>query len=163
MDLGTALIGAIFLGLVFLPVALMMLSKNKKQKALLQLLHNAAQQYGGKVTKHEFIGDFAIGIDQDKGFVFYVKKTEENVLEEFVNLREMKSCNVVNMSKSDGSYKTIQRLELCFKPLAKNRSEINLSFFDAGANNQINEELKSIESWSRLINDYFASSVKKAS
>ena len=163
MDLGTAIIGVFFLTLVFLPVILMTQSRKKKEKIMLQFLRNAAQQQNAQISKHEFFGDFAIGIDQTKGFVFYVNEAGKNEKGEFVNLREMKSCNVVNISNSDGSYKTIQRLDLCFKPLAKNGSEINFSFFDASSNNQIHEELKSIESWSRMINEYLASPLKKAS
>ena len=153
MDLGTAIIGAVFIALVFLPLVIMILNGKKKEKKMLQLLRNAAHQKNGQVSKHELFGDFAIGIDESKNLVFYVKQSGSTVLEEFVRLAEIQSCKVLNSSKSVGEYKTVEQLDLCLTSSTKNRSEIKLPFFAAGANNQIREELKSIENWSKMIND----------
>ncbi len=153
MDLGTAIIGAFFISLVFLPIVLMVLNGKKKEKKMLQLLHSAAHQQNGHVSKHELFGDFAIGIDDSMNLVFYVKQSGNTVLVESVNLAEIQSCKVLNSSKFYGEYKTVEQLDLCLTGNAKNRIEIKLPFFAAGSNNQIREELKSIENWSRTIND----------
>lgn len=154
MELGTTIIGVIFLVLAFSPVFLMSIRRKKKEKALLQTLAQVANRQNCKVSKQEYFGEFAIGIDESNDAVFYVKKTNDTLIEEFVYLAAVQECRVLNISNSSNSFKRIDKLDLSFMPREKNKAEIKLTFYSADSNTQIFEELKSIENWSRIIKDH---------
>lgn len=160
MELGTIIIGAIFLALAFSPVLLMRQSRKKLEKAMLQSLAQVATRHKGSLSKHEFFGDFAIGIDESNHMVFYVKQDRDKLEEAVVNLADMQDCKVSNISKTikskgdSGSYTVIDRLDLSFIARDKNKPERRLAFYSAAGSNQLNGELKSVEEWSKIVRNH---------
>ena len=73
----------------------------------------------------------------------------------------MKDCSVLNVSKTikskDGNYTIVDRLDLSFTPKEKNKAGVQFAFYHSDSNNQINEELKSAENWSRIVKDQLKS------
>jgi hypothetical protein len=161
MDLGTLIIGVVLIVMAFLPIVVVSFHRKNKEKAMLQSLTQVANQQQSILSKHEYFGDFIIGIDEQKHVIFYVKKAKEKLIEAIVNLSDMKDCSVLNVSKTikskDGNYTIVDRLDLSFTPKEKNKAGVQFAFYHSDSNNQINEELKSAENWSRIVKDQLKS------
>ncbi len=89
MNLDNIIIAAIAITICVVPFILMDRSRKKKQKRTLQSLINLANQKNCNISKYEICGDFIIGIDEIERFVFFFKKLEDKVVEQFINLAEI--------------------------------------------------------------------------
>ncbi|HET6245272.1 MAG: hypothetical protein H0V01_02025 [Bacteroidetes bacterium] len=135
MDLGSAIIGAILIAICIVPFILMSRGRKKREKQILQSLTDIAVQHNCQISQHEFCGDFVIGIDEAKNFVFFHKQRKDRVIEQFIDLAKIQNCKVINSNQTitnkDGNYKVIDKLELSFIPIAKEKTEITLEFFNS--------------------------------
>lgn len=158
MNLDNIIIAAIAIAICVIPFILMGRSRKKKQKRTLQSLINLANQKNCKISKYEICGDFIIGIDETKRFLFFYKKLEDKVVEQFINLAEILSCRVKNTTRTvaynNENQHVIDKVELGFIPYDKNKNEILLEFFDADTNMQLSGELQLVEQWFNLTNSY---------
>lgn len=159
MDLGSALMGAIAIIICVLLYILLNRNKKKREKLFLQPLLKMAAQNNCQIHKHEIFGNFAIGMDETKNFVFFHKLANDEVIEQSVDLGEIQSCKVINTSRmlksrDGGSQKVIDRLQLSFIPLTKTKPGIKMEFFNSEVSIRLNGELQLIEKWSKLINDH---------
>ncbi|MDD4150972.1 MAG: hypothetical protein PHE33_13190, partial [Bacteroidales bacterium] len=117
-------------------------------------LNNIANQQHCSISKHEICGDFIIGIDEVNKYVFFLKNLNEKVVEQCVNLAEIRNCKIKNTARTVANQSVIDKLELSFIPIDKNKKEIALEFFNTDINMQLGQELRSVEQWSNFINDY---------
>jgi hypothetical protein len=151
MDLGSAIVGIIFLLLCVLPFILMSRSRKKREKILMQSLSKIATDNNCNISQYELFANFGIGVDIEKPAVFFYRKTGESVSEHYVDLKEFLSCKVLNVSRSltskSGNQKVIDKLELAFTSADKNKPQIRLEFFDANVTPQLFGELQSIQKW----------------
>lgn len=158
MDLGNTVTGIILVAICVVPVVIVEHNRKKRERKTLQSLINIANQQNCKVSKHEICGDFVIGIDESKKNVFFSKQTKDEVINQFVNLAEIKNCIVQNATRrivnKDSTTNVVDKLELNFIPLDKSKNEITMEFFNSEINTQLNGELQSFERWSKLINSY---------
>ncbi|MEX2369845.1 MAG: hypothetical protein WD578_02475 [Bacteroidales bacterium] len=156
LELGSAIVGAVSIALVALPVVLIGSSKRKKEKHFKVLLSEFAAKHDCKLDFHEISGNLAIGMDTSRNFVFFCAETNEQVNEQIVDLGKIQNCKVIKTSSmvrnKEGNQQVIDRLELSFIPMAKAQPEIRLEFFNADVNLQLYGELQAAEKWSKLIN-----------
>ncbi len=157
MNLGTAITGAIFIAIFMLPFIFMLNGRKKKEKQLLQSILNIANNHHCKITKQEISEEFAIGLDETRNQLFFLKNTTDKEIKQHINLAEIKSCKVVKTGHADGnkdnSYKSIDKLDLHFSFLNKNHPDISLVFYDADENFGLNGEIQLIEKWANIVND----------
>lgn len=157
MDLGSTIIGAIIIAICIVPFIIMSQNRKKRERKTLQLLINIANQQNCIISKHEICGDFIIGIDETKNFVFFFKQLKDKVVEQYINLAEIQSCKVKNTARTviikNYNHNVIDKLELNFIPFDKNKKETTLEFFNTENSLQIVGEFQSVEKWSKLIND----------
>lgn len=156
MELGSAIVGAVSIAVVALPVVLMSRNRRKKGKHFNGLLTQLAAQHDCKIDQQEIAGNFAIGLDATKNFVFFCKETEETVDKQVVDLGKIRKCEVLKTSRivkvKEENQRVIDRIELDFIPGAKGTPETKLEFFNADLFPQLSGELQSAEKWSQLIN-----------
>ena len=157
MDFGTAIVGAIAILLCALPFIMMNRTRSKRKKQFLNSLSKIASTKDSKIDHHEVFGTFAIGLDESKNMVFFSRSKNEQFEEQFIDLHEIESCQVINTNRtfrsSDGVQKVIDRLELNLTPIVKTKPEIKLEFFNADVSLQLYDELLSIELWARRIGE----------
>lgn len=155
MDLGTTIIGIICVAICAMPFILTNRSRKKKVKQQLLSLKDLAKQQNCDITQHEICGNYAIGIDQSKNFVFFqLKSSREEIKQQFVDLSAVKDCNIVNINRSTtNNSKIIERLELHLTPKDKNKPGIVLEFYNNELSYQFSGEMQSIEKWGKLVND----------
>ena len=157
MEIGSAIVGAVSVAIVTLPVVLLGRSKRKKSKFFNAVLSELAAQHDCKIDQREIAGTHAIGLDESRNFVFYCTLKKENVEKQFIDLGKIQNCKVISTSRmlksKDGNQKVIDRLELGLTPKAKDKPEIKLEFFNADVHPQLYGELQAVEKWSKLINE----------
>lgn len=157
MNLGTAIIGAIFIAIFMLPFIFMLQGRKKKKKQLLQSILNVANNHQCKISQHELCEEFAIGLDETTNQLFFLKKTEDQEIAQFVNLSEIKSCKVIKTERSvkskDENYKSINNLDLQFSFLDQKNPDVLFAFYNAEENMELNGEIQTIEKWANIVND----------
>ena len=157
MDLGTALIGAIFLAVCMVPFIIMYYYRVKKENKIVQSLKKIAQQQNCNIDKYEFCGDFALGVDENRGFVFFYKQKNEETIRQFVNLSGVQTCQVVKKTRNQKANKTNElvttQVELCFTSTNKNNDETRFELYDEEVNTQLSGELQFAESWAKQITE----------
>lgn len=155
LDLGTALIGLILTLAFVVPVIILFFSRSKRENKMLAILNETAAQHNCKINHYEFRGDFVLGIDGNRNFVFFLKQKKQESISQYVDLSQIQKCEVINKSKELKSDKTsikfIERLELCFTPKNQNLKETKFELYDAELNTQLNGELQFADQWSKRI------------
>jgi len=158
MDLGSTIIGAILLVICIVPFVIMHYNRKKKENKMLQTLNENAQQYKCKISKYEFCGDFVFGIDESRNFIFFFKQEKEKAISQFVDLTEIKACQVVkkttNVKNDIGNLSVIDRVELSFIPKTKSKGDTRFELYNEEINVQLRGELQFVDKWSKQINNH---------
>lgn len=164
MDFVSATIGVILLAICILPFILMSRGRSVKEKQMLQSLRGIAKQHNCQINQHEFCGDFVIGMDETKKFVFFTKLAKEKVIEQFIDLNCIMNCKIINSSRLISNklekQRIIDKLELSFAPIVRNKPEVVFEFYNSDINVQLHGELQSIEKWLKLINEKLKNKVR---
>lgn len=157
MDWGTAIVGLISILICIVPFVIMYYNRVKKENKMLQSLNEIAQQHNCKIGQHEFCGDYVMGIDENRNFVFFFKQKKEDAISQFIDLSEVQICQVVkktrNVKNDIGSLGFIERVELSFTPKNKNKGETKFELYDEEINMQLSGELQFVDKWTKQIND----------
>lgn len=158
IDIGSTIFGAISIMLCVLPFVIMNRKRKKKEKIIFQSLSEFAFQKNCQIDQYEVFGQLAIGIDENRDFLFFYKQTNDHEEEHTLNLGDIQRCKVINTTrrvrKKEGNHYIIERLELSFIPLARNEVDIKWEFFNSDVSIRVSGELQLIEKWSKLINDH---------
>lgn len=156
LDLGSALIGVGAIMSCALPIVMMNRNRKIREKQFLQALTDIASGQDCKIDQHEIFGRFAIGIDESKKWVFFSRLAKDQVDEQSIDLQKIQNCKVLNTNRihknSDGNQKIIDKLELCFTPIAPNTPAVKLEFYNVDVSPQLDGELHAVEKWSEIIN-----------
>ena len=156
MDLKTLILGAVLIALCILPIVLIKRSGKKARTNLQQSLNKLAKQNNSEISYFESFGDFIIGIDEIKKFVFFYKKANESTIEEVINLSDFKSCQVEKkkraLKSNNVNFLEIERLVLIFIPNSNDKNMIELEFYNINSGKQLTNELNSLEKWSEKLN-----------
>lgn len=157
MDLGSALTAFILIAICLMPFAIMNRNRKKRAQQLLQSLRSIATEQDCNIHQHEIGESYGIGLDETKKFVFFVKRTKDKLVEQFVDLTDIQTCKVSRTSRSvsspDGNYNALDKLELSFIPIRNSESVVAFEFFNMDTCLQLYGELVSAEKWAKLIND----------
>ncbi|MCB0451060.1 MAG: hypothetical protein KDC97_13165 [Confluentibacter sp.] len=148
MDLGTAIIGIICVAVCAMPFVLTNRSRKKRERQLLESIKELAKQQNCKMTQHETCGNYIIGIDETKNFLFFQSNTQEETKQQIVDLSIIANCNI---SRKNLKNQTVERLDLELTPTDKNKPKIVLEFYNVDLSYQSSGELESIEKWNKLI------------
>jgi hypothetical protein len=157
MDAGTAIIGAASIAVCVLPFFWLYSVRKKAEKKMLKSLTDFATEHNGFISRSEIFGDMAIGFDEQNDMLFFYKKSGTEVVMQHVELAAIKTCEVINTSKTfndkGGARTIIEKSELSFTPVAGNQPAIVLEFYDRYKNVQPNGELQYMERWAQWIKD----------
>lgn len=157
MDLGVTIIGAILIAICIVPIILMGRNRKKTEKKAFQSLINIANQQSCIINKHEICGDFVLGIDENRNFVFFFKQKKEEAISKFVDLSEVHICQAVkktrNVKIDKENHSIIERVDLSFILTNKNKGEVKFELYDEEINTQLSGELQFVEKWAKQIND----------
>lgn len=157
MNLGTAIIGAIFIAIFMLPFIFMLNGRKKKEKQLFQSLLTLANNHNCKISMQEISEEFAIGLDETVNQLFFFKKTADKEIAQQINLTEINSCKVIKTGNTHGgkdvAYKSLDKLDLQFSFKDKKKADILLSFYNSEEHFGLGEEIQLIEKWANIVNE----------
>ena len=154
MEFGTTLIGIICLAICAMPFVLTSRNRKKIIKTQLLALNNLAKQHNGEITQHDIYSYYAIGVDMNKNLLLFISNTDEDTKQQSINLKDIKSCDIVNISRSKvKGRKEIDELYLKLTPIDKTKEALCLEFFNTDVNYQLSQELQSINKWNTIINN----------
>lgn len=158
MDLATIIMGIVFISAGVIPIALSVASRNKAKKQLTASLNGYAEQNNCTIEQHEVCGNYIIGIDKNKGHLFFELRKENKIIQQCLNLATIRECKALKQCRSIKDYgHVIDRLALSFMPKNINDKCPELEFYDSEVNSQLVGELQSLESWHTIINKTIAS------
>jgi hypothetical protein len=157
MDLRTAFIGLIIIGICVIPFVMINYYRLKKEKKMLKSLSDIAKQQHCVINKYEICGEYVIGIDEKTNFIFFFQHQEEKEIAQFVNLNEILFCEILKKTRAgtneSGNLLFIERVELLFKFKNTKRAAVHLELFDEEINIQIRQELEFAEKWAKYFNE----------
>lgn len=157
MDLQSLIIGVITIALCFLPYVYFSNKNKKRDQQFFQLLLDKAKQLNCNLTNHEVTGNIIIGLDDEKKELFFLKRTRNYERLQHLNLSEMRSARLNNVSRMvgerDSKQKVIDKLQLIFTPNDSAKRDITFEFYNSDETLVMNDELKLIETWSKIVTD----------
>ncbi|AYN68275.1 hypothetical protein D1013_13255 [Euzebyella marina] len=155
MDLGTLIIGAILVILCLSPFVIIALNSNGTEKKLVKLLEAMAYKKGSTINKHEVFSNFAIGIDPNNQYLFYVKNYKGHIMEKTVLLEDFNDCSIIQTDHTIKQAKKrqtiIDKLELHLQPANKAVSDYSIEFYNTDESLPLNGQLQAMQKWRHII------------
>lgn len=156
MDIQTIITGLVVIVCCFVPYIYMSQKGKKREQQFFQLLIDKANQLKCNVTRHEVAGNIIIGLDEDKKELFFLKRTKNYERIQHINLTEVKSVKLNNVSRmvgeKDSKQKVIDKLQLVFTHTSVTKDKI-FEFYNSDETLVMNGELKLIETWLKIIEE----------
>lgn len=161
MDTGTTIMGLGFLFFCII-IFLIMIQKNKKKEMkLLKALGALAKGSNCKIVQYDIWKNSAIGIDDATSILFFIRNTEDHSASFQIDLSAMQHCRIINSRKTesneDGKFSVIEKLELAFTNMDKNKDDSILLFYTLDNDTfSLNGELQLIEKWYKITSNTIA-------
>tara|TARA_R110002051_G_scaffold91370_2_gene160701 strand:- start:20849 stop:21328 length:480 start_codon:yes stop_codon:yes gene_type:complete len=153
MELGIVAIGLASVALCAMPFVVTNRSRKTKEKQMKSSLNDIANKHNCQINEYEIFGHYAIGVDANKKFVFFISKSGEVLNQQYADLSSIKTSEIANIGKSYARKEKItERLLLNLFPKKTNESDTVFEFYDVEVNYQLSGEFQSIEKWNRTIN-----------
>ncbi len=165
MDLQSIIVTAITVIVGILYYVVTTQNKKKRDAILLQPLHELAQQGNYKISTHNLWNKSAIGMDEEKQFVFFTRQTPNATVALQINIFEFKHCRVNTadraVARGKETMKVIDRIELLLQPKEGSKNDTVLEFYNSDYDSlTIQHELEIAEKWSTIINNLILTSSK---
>ncbi|SHJ68119.1 hypothetical protein [Pseudozobellia thermophila] len=165
-DLGSTIVFAIIIVICILPFIFLYIGKNKRKNKLRNTLASMARERNRKLHKYEIFTNFAIGTDENREFLFFIKQRQDRIKEYQIALKEVKDCKIRQTDRTLRQNKkqnlVIEKLELRLIPYSNKQDEINLEFFNTDDNLPLYGELGAIKSWQEFVRDCLPKNKKAA-
>ncbi len=154
METGIAIVTAIIIAIVIIPIALMQIGTKKRNKQLLNKLEAMASQNKGKITDYDTHKTFAIGFDHLANHVYFYKNTPDAEITQDIDLKKIRNCEIVRQTTRARNGKqtneVLEKLLLAFKPYNGGATQ-HIELYDAEESFQLSGELDIATKWSGLI------------
>jgi len=143
---------AIAIAVCILLIVLIKTIKRKKTQKKFQTLSDFAAKHDCKITKHEFFNGISIGLDETSNYLFFIKHNYDKKTEQQIDLLKIQNCRVNNISRMVNGVVVIDKLELCFSPLAKDAPQLIMEFYNSDYDSlTLAGELQLIEKWAEIV------------
>jgi len=157
MDLSTTIIGLLLLALFIFPVILISRSGKSKGKKFEKELFSESSKNELIISDKALWDEQAIGIDTAKNKIIYLDWNGPERINYIFELKDVKifetEPSLSERNKKSFSYKKVERLGLKFSFKDSNKQDINITFYIAGIGQQIDDQVKLFEKWSKVIGD----------
>jgi hypothetical protein len=155
-NLGNTIIGIVSVLICLGPFLGIYLVKVRKQNKILRSMQESVLHLNVTIGKHEFCGDFLLGMDKNKKYIlFYKNMLNGDAVVKIVDLSTIFSCKVLKEMKTvktaRESMEFIEQIELSF--ISRDKNETKLELFNEERNTQLSGELQCAEKWEQLITE----------
>ncbi len=158
MDMASALVAIISIAAFTLPFIYLSRIQSNKKKQTLNFIKSKASGHGLNLDQIDYWNQqYAIGLDQSKNALIYLKKSNDTWSENVINLKEFQKCiiqdshkkNQVSLSNGNGAV----NLQLVLSPMKPNVPEQRLEFFDRSESLALNGEWQLIDKWKSIVSE----------
>ncbi len=150
MDSTTLIIGFVMILLIASPIVLTGISRKSREKKLANDFNLLSKSNNSTISQSDFWSGTVIGINQDDKLVFFIRQLKDLNESIAINLNEFQKCNFI---KTTNKGDVVEKLELVFTPITKNKPETKLEIYNAEINPLLAGEIKIAEKWVKLINE----------
>ena len=159
MDQGTTIMGIIIALICAIPIILSILKSRKKKKKKLEVLQSIEHENSCRVTQYDLFSNSLIGIDTSALLLILIKWEDNKPIIQKVNLKEIKSCLINNLSKPN---QPLENIDLILKYHDYNIKDTVLEFFSLKHDGLISsKEIKLAEKWCSIVNNRINVNAKK--
>jgi hypothetical protein len=157
MELESLVIFLIMVLIIIIPVVIINRKKKLKEKKLVQVLFDMAENKNSTINEYDNWNETAIGIDKALQRIFFVRKTIENQITREIDLKEMEKCRFINTNRvinnKETSQKIIEKLELGFTFRDVKKAELILEFYNLNYDSlSLRDEINLAGKWSEIAN-----------
>ncbi|MGO4919114.1 hypothetical protein [Maribacter spongiicola] len=159
MELGIAAIGLASVVICAMPFVITNRNRKTKEKQMMTSLRDVASKHNCTISEFEFFGHYAIGIDAQKKFIFFISKNGEVLNQQYADLSKIKTAEIGNIDKSYARKEKItDRLILTLFSKHGNEPDTVFEFYNVDVNYQLSGEFQSIEKWNKVIKNLLKNS-----
>lgn len=164
MDSIVIIIGLVVVVLCALPIVLVTNSDGKMEKKMYQRLVKMVQSTHSTLSEYDFSNNFAIGLDTNKGQLFWINQKKYDVFSTVYLLSELKKCSLFVVENTDHETvdakhkKRIVNVAILLQFRKSNRPDEFLELFDEHDDLGMKNKKEVAERWVALINEHFAHS-----
>lgn len=157
MDVSTAIIGLVLLGIFVVPIAV--LNAGSKKKALIAELKEWAAQNECEIADCDTGEQFAIGISNNKEQVFFIRKEAEDYtyFKSNIPVKSISDCVLhktsVDKQAQQNTNTGIAKLEIRIRHTSSKSRPTSWLLFDASKSAKANQELELGTKWVSIIKE----------
>lgn len=130
-------------------------TKNKRKRKLQQFMA-LGEKHQLNINEFDLSSYASLGMDDKSGKLLYVHGKHAPDGEMVIDLKNYRSCEAANISRSVGSQQNlttiIDRVELVLKPKVVTDKEVKLEFFNSEHDSHITDENDLVVRWAGIIN-----------
>lgn len=158
MDMASALVAIISIAAFTLPFIYLSRVQSNKKKQILNLIKSKAAEQGLSLDQVDYWNQqYAIGLDQNKNALIYLKKSDDSWKENIVNLSDYQKCNIQDgHKKNHGSLNNangVANLQLVLSSAKPEIQEKRFEFFDRSESLNLNGEWQLIDKWKTIVSE----------
>lgn len=157
MDTGILITALLILFIAVSPFAAYSLVNKLRRSKLLRALNTQAQSAGVTITEHELLNHLAMGINENRTWLFFAKRVGGRYNSYAVNLTGVADCRVETGNKSEPGYGGVftistRRIEMHFTLKQGDSAPVVWEIYNAETDGYIlRGEAEFAEKWSKAI------------
>lgn len=156
IEISSVILGLGFLAAFFVPIMYSQMKQKTKHKKISASFEEAAKSHQFVITQYDILGDrSAIGIDTGKKKVLFFRKTEDGAERILIDLWEVESCKMVNVSRNlkthAGNTTVVDRLGIRIIYKQARLPEKKLLFYDGTHGDPLGNEFAQAQKWVKVI------------
>lgn len=141
----------------FILYAIYNVSKKKKEANFLKRLIAFAEQNNCKIADHVRWNNSILGIDRERGHLFFIRKAGDKEILQQINLADIRMCRVNQVARTvkqqEGIRTVVDQIELIFNNIDKNKPDDIIEFYNTAYDKLfLSGEPEIADNWSRIIN-----------
>ncbi len=157
MDLKAIITLSTIIIIGFILYAIYSFSKKKNEAHFLKKLLTFAEQNNCKIADHVRWNNSILGIDRERGHLFFIRKAGDEEILQQINLTNIRMCRVNQTSrtvKQEQSIRTVvDQIELIFNNIDKNKPDDIIEFYNTAYDKLfLSGEPEIADNWCRIIN-----------
>ena len=141
-------VGVLLLG----ALPLLFFIKRKKKSPFSIELVNLAAKSNCKISESTVESLFAIGIDYDSHYLFFIRKQAHNNMTLSINLLDVNKCKIANSNNRSGNSSVVDKRSLIIEYKEKEAQNVSLLFYDADQDAiSIEAQYQNANKWMKIV------------
>lgn len=159
MDLGSTLVGIMIVLACAVPFVLVYINRKQREKKLVQGLVSLAAEKNTRINTSDIWNENSIGIDITNGYVFVLRKFDDELVKQSFYIPELQKCTLNTKSRTirgrDGNSTVTDRIELVIAFKDSKKADESIRFYDTEFDSLTQAgEAQVAQKWHQLIQQH---------